>query len=170
MPFTSRGSARFNRHSCTVASLKVPALIVDDVVTKERDLELFPQHNIADLNSGITFIVFFSQKKPLRWEEINTHTHTHTHMLPTKFQLIRIYDSEDTRGESSLNLPPPPPPSPITTGLKNRPHGYMEWSKSSGAFKRLWKTGCGKEPPQVSLTQDSLKNFPNFQKPKECHY
>ena len=169
MPFTSHGSARFNRHSCTVASLKVPALIVDDVATKERDLELFPQHNIADLNSGITFIVFFSQKKPLRWEEINTHTHTHT-CYRQNFNSLAYMIRKTPGGSHLWTSPLPPPTSPITTGLKNRPHGYMEWSKSSGAFKRLWKTGCGKEPPQVSLTQDSLKNFPNFQKPKECHY
>ena len=39
----------------------------------------FSQHNIDGLISGITFIVLFSQKKPLRWKEINTHTHKHTH-------------------------------------------------------------------------------------------
>ena len=54
-------------------------MIVYDVATKELDTESFPQHTIADLNSGITFIVLFSQEKPLRWKEINTHTHTHTH-------------------------------------------------------------------------------------------
>ena len=37
-----------------------------DVTTKVLDTEKFPQHNIADLNSGITFIVLFSQEKPLR--------------------------------------------------------------------------------------------------------
>ena len=35
-------------------------MIVYDVVTKVIDTELFPQHNIADLNSGITLIVLFS--------------------------------------------------------------------------------------------------------------
>ena len=58
---------------CTVASLKVPALIVYDVATKILNIEFFPQHNIADLNSGITFIVLFSQEKPLGSKEINTH-------------------------------------------------------------------------------------------------
>ena len=29
--------------------------------------------------SSITFIVLFSQEKPLRWKEINTYTHTHAH-------------------------------------------------------------------------------------------
>ena len=54
-------------------------MIVYDVATKERDTESFPQHTIADLNSGITFIVLFNQEKPLQWKEINTHTQTHTH-------------------------------------------------------------------------------------------
>ena len=39
------------------------------------DTKIFPQHTIADLNSGITFIVLFSQEKHLRWKERNTHTH-----------------------------------------------------------------------------------------------
>ena len=54
-------------------------MIVYDMATKELDTESFSQHTIADLNSGITFIVLFSQEKPLRWKDINTHTHTHTH-------------------------------------------------------------------------------------------
>ena len=37
--FTSRGSARFNWHSCTVASLKVPAMIAYDVVKKVLETE-----------------------------------------------------------------------------------------------------------------------------------
>ena len=59
--------------NCAVASLKVPAMIVYDVAMKVRDTESFPQHNITCLISGITFIVFLSQEKPLRWKEINTH-------------------------------------------------------------------------------------------------
>ena len=47
------------------------------MVTKVIDTEIFPQRNIAGLISGITFIVLFSQEKPLWWKEINTHTHTH---------------------------------------------------------------------------------------------
>ena len=54
-------------------------MIVYEVATKVLDTESFPQHNIADLISGITFIVLFSQEKPLRWKEMNTQTHTHTH-------------------------------------------------------------------------------------------
>ena len=53
-------------------------MIADDVVTKVLDTKSFPQHNIAGLISAITFIVLFSQDKPLRWKEINTHTPTHT--------------------------------------------------------------------------------------------
>ena len=57
-------------------------MIVYDVATKVPDTESFPQHNIAGLISGITFIVLFNREKPLRWKEINnsrTHRHTHTH-------------------------------------------------------------------------------------------
>ena len=50
---------------CTVASLKEPAMIVYDVATKVIDTEIFPQDYIASLISSITFIVLFSQKKPL---------------------------------------------------------------------------------------------------------
>ena len=41
-------------------------MIVYDVATKVLDTEIFPQHTIVELDSGITFVVFFSQKKPLR--------------------------------------------------------------------------------------------------------
>ena len=51
---------------CTVASFKVPAMIVYDVATKVLGTEEFLQHNIAELNCGTTFIVLFSQEKPLR--------------------------------------------------------------------------------------------------------
>ena len=37
--FYFRGSARFNRHSCTVASLTVPAMIAYNVATKVLDTE-----------------------------------------------------------------------------------------------------------------------------------
>ena len=40
-------------------------MIVFDVATKVLGTELFPQHNIADLNSGITFALL-SQGEPLR--------------------------------------------------------------------------------------------------------
>ena len=58
-------------------------MIAYDVATKLLDTESFPQHIIADMSSGITFVLF-SQEKTLRWKEINTHihknTHTHTHI------------------------------------------------------------------------------------------
>ena len=47
-------------------------MIVNEVVTKVLDTELFPQHTITDLNSGITFIVLFSHKKPFTVRE-NKH-------------------------------------------------------------------------------------------------
>ena len=39
-------------------------MIVYDVATKVFDTEIFPQHNIAELISGIKFIVLLSQEKP----------------------------------------------------------------------------------------------------------
>ena len=41
-------------------------MIIYDVATKVLGTELFPQHSIADLNSGITFIVLLKQEKHLR--------------------------------------------------------------------------------------------------------
>ena len=43
-------------------------MIVYDVATKVH----------AGLVSDTTFIVLFSQEKPLRWKQINTHTHIQT--------------------------------------------------------------------------------------------
>ena len=40
-------------------------MIVYDVATKVFDTGKFPQHTIADLNSGIIFVLL-SQEKPLR--------------------------------------------------------------------------------------------------------
>ena len=37
-----------------------------DVATKVLGIELFLQHNIADLNSSNTFTVLFSPEKPSR--------------------------------------------------------------------------------------------------------
>ena len=54
-------------------------MIVYDLVTKVLSTELFLQYNIADLNSGITFIALLSQEKPLPLNERNKHIHTHTH-------------------------------------------------------------------------------------------
>ena len=78
MSFTSRGSARFNWHSWTAASLKVPAMIVYDVAMKVLDTNWFPQHNIAGLISGITFVILFQSGEAFTMER-NTHKHTHTH-------------------------------------------------------------------------------------------
>ena len=55
---------------CTVASLTVPAMIVYDVAAKVLGTEEFPEHNIAELNSGTTFIVLFNQEKPLQQKGI----------------------------------------------------------------------------------------------------
>ena len=39
-------------------------MIVYDMATKILVTEMFPQHTIADLISGITFIVLLSQEMP----------------------------------------------------------------------------------------------------------
>ena len=75
---------------CRVASLKVPAMIFYDVATKVLDTEIFSQYNITGLMiSGITFMVWFRQGKPLRWKEISTHarTHAHTHECNNWYKL-----------------------------------------------------------------------------------
>ena len=56
-------------------------MIVYDVATKVLDTESFPQCNISGLISGIIFIVLFSQEKPFRLKEINTHTHIHQQQM-----------------------------------------------------------------------------------------
>ena len=88
---------------CTVTSLKGPAMIAYDVETKVLDTEIFPQQSLT-WTSAITFIVFFSQEKPLRWKEINTpthtrarththahiHAHTYTYTVKTNKQILKI--------------------------------------------------------------------------------
>ena len=65
-----------------IVSLKVSAMIVYDVATKVLDTESLPQHKLAGLISGITFIVLCSQEKPLQWKEThNIHTHAHTQLF-----------------------------------------------------------------------------------------
>ena len=51
-------------------------MIVYDVVTKILDTEQFPQHNIAGLISGITFIALFQSGEAFTVEG-NKHKHTH---------------------------------------------------------------------------------------------
>ena len=58
-------------------------MIVYNVVTKVLDTEKFPQHNIAGLIPGITFIALFHSGEAITMEgNTHTHTHTHTHTLP----------------------------------------------------------------------------------------
>ena len=54
---------------------------VFDAETKVFDTEIFPQHIIADMDSGNTFIVSFSKKKPLRWKLISKHTYKQEHIF-----------------------------------------------------------------------------------------
>ena len=54
-------------------------MIVSDVATNFLDTELLPQYNTTELNSGITFIVFFSVSRSLFAERKYTHTNTHTY-------------------------------------------------------------------------------------------
>ena len=57
-----------------VASLKVLAMIVYDVAMKIPETKQFPQHNIAGLISGITFVLFQSGEASMVGR--NKHTHT----------------------------------------------------------------------------------------------
>ena len=65
-------------------------MFVFDMETKVIDAEIFPQHTIVDLNSGIAFVLF-SQDKPLRWKETHTqtHIHLHTHRHTEKYICLR---------------------------------------------------------------------------------
>ena len=72
---------------CTVARLKDPALIIYDVATKLLGIEVFPQHNIADLSSGITLIVLFLQPEEAFSVKENKHTHTHYSKCPLSTQV-----------------------------------------------------------------------------------
>ena len=58
--------------------LVVPAMIVYEMVMNLLDTKWFPQHNIADLISGITFIVLF-QSREASTVEGNKHTQIHTY-------------------------------------------------------------------------------------------
>ena len=73
--FTSRGSAQFNWHSCTVASLKVPAMAVYDVATKVPDTVISSaQHRWPDL----WHCIFVSVRRSLYGGRKYTHTRTRT--------------------------------------------------------------------------------------------
>ena len=48
--------------------------------------DVFPQHTIADLISGITFIIRFQSGEAFTVEG-NKHTHTHTHKRASKKNL-----------------------------------------------------------------------------------
>ena len=75
--FSSCGSARFNRHSCTVASLKVSAMIANDVAAKVLDTKSFRQHNIEHCWPDLWhYIYFLVQSGEAFMMEGNTHTHT----------------------------------------------------------------------------------------------
>ena len=51
---------------CTFANLKVPPMIFYDGATKVLGTDVFPRHNIADLNPAISLFVLFSHENPLR--------------------------------------------------------------------------------------------------------
>ena len=74
-------------------------MIVFDVVTRVLDTGSFPQHTIADLSSGIRFIVLVSQEKPLRRKEINTHTHIQVDILRCK-----SYEELDTLATNIIKI------------------------------------------------------------------
>ena len=85
MSFTSCGSARFNRHSCTVASLKLSAMIVYDVATKVLDNVIFSaQHRWPNLWH---YICCFVQSGEAFTVEGNTHTQAREYQISNKNQL-----------------------------------------------------------------------------------
>ena len=70
-------------------------MIVYDVATKVLDTEIFPQHNITGLISGIQ-LLFCLVRRSLQSGRLNTHTnkqaHNHTHaythsQIQTSFKL-----------------------------------------------------------------------------------
>ena len=72
-------------------------MIVYNVATKLLGTELLPRHNFADLASGITFIVLFSQHRSIYGERnytytrthVRTHARTHTHTHTEYQHLVR---------------------------------------------------------------------------------
>ena len=62
-------------HSCQLEAFFMNAF---DAGIKVLDTEIFPQHAIADLNSGIAFIAIHSTYT------VKGNKHTQTHMLATK--------------------------------------------------------------------------------------
>ena len=76
---------------CKVGS---PTRIVCDVATKLLGTELLPRYNVADLVSGITFVLFIQHKslygeRNYTYTRAHTHTHTHTHARTEYQQLVR---------------------------------------------------------------------------------
>ena len=82
--FTSRGSAQFNWHSCTVASLKVPAITVYEVPTKVPDTESFPQHNITGLSLALHLLFCSVRKSLFGGRKKNTNIHTRKQQIHRK--------------------------------------------------------------------------------------
>ena len=70
---------------CTIASLKVPAIVAFDVATMVLDTEKFPLHTIAELNSSITFIC--SVRRSFTVEE---NKHKHTHAQPSSIKELQL--------------------------------------------------------------------------------
>ena len=56
-------------------------MIVYDVAMKIPETKQFPQHNIAGLISGITFVLFQSGEASM----VGGNKHTHTHATQTLF-------------------------------------------------------------------------------------
>ena len=54
-------------------------MIVFHAETKVLDTKIFPQHTIADLNSGIIYCFVWSGEAFTVKGNEHTHTHTHTH-------------------------------------------------------------------------------------------
>ena len=78
---------------CTVASLKVLFMIFFYAEIKVLDTDIFLQHTIADLISGIKFYCFVHSGETFTLKgntHTNTHTYIHIHTLGKQIKNITI--------------------------------------------------------------------------------
>ena len=72
-------------------------MIFFDVKTKVFDTDIFLQHTIADMNSGITFYCFIELREAFKVKGnkyTHTHTHTHTYTHTRTHAQVELEDSE----------------------------------------------------------------------------
>ena len=89
LPFTSRDSARFNWHSCTVA-------------TKWRQRNLTQGNFLSTTSLAWSLALHsfcFSREKPLWWKEIHKHTHASSYHESTSSMHFSRLDDKVRKGE-----------------------------------------------------------------------